>query len=214
MNKKNKIEVVESEVIDTKFTEEERKKYVDNCKEIEQEYTELKATTLKLAFLLYDIYTKKTFQIDGYNTITDMAMEKFHISRGFCNNCINICKKYGTFDKATKQCIGIRNEYQGFSVSQLCEMLPLKAETREKVTSDMTVKQIRELKKATKQKPKKKKQSTDSDVLNKQIELFKTADIKEIFSENKNALFEKIQEFQNEHPDAKFDISITLLYTE
>lgn len=47
---------------------------------------------------------------------------------------------------AHERTMSLQPQYQQFNYSQLCEMLSMSDKQREKVTPDMTVKQIRELK--------------------------------------------------------------------
>ncbi len=60
----------------------------------------------------------------------------------------------------------IDDRYEKYSYSQLVEMLPLKEQERRRVTSDMTVSQIRNYKKVVKKEQTSKKKKVCCDVAN------------------------------------------------
>lgn len=67
------------------------------------------------------------------------GMDKSTVSR-----LMNVVDEFGSQKKRTE---GLRKEYQAYSWSVLAEMLSMKKEHRDLVDSDMTVKQVRDLKK-------------------------------------------------------------------
>lgn len=138
------------------------------------------------------------------------ASKKFNIGTTYCNQCINICKKFGRFDEKTGECLGLKEKYEVYNTSQLCEMLSMKEELRQKVSSNMTIARIRELKKEDKQKQRAEK----GIFTNKTEQIFKAPNSEDVLEVNKETLLEKIEEFKKEHPTTEFEISVSLVYTE
>ena len=81
-------------------------------------------------------------------------MDKSAVSR-----VISVWNEFCSKDDADSRKMWIDDRYEKYSYSQLVEMLPLKEQERRRVTSDMTVSQIRNYKKSLKEQTSKKKKS-------------------------------------------------------
>lgn len=75
-----------------------------------------------------------------YGTFEEYVRKEFGFSRSTAYSLIGVYESFGTNDGH------IRPEYESYSYSALVEMLPLSGDTLQKVTPEMTVKEIRELK--------------------------------------------------------------------
>ena len=105
-----------------------------------------------IGFYLKAVRENKSYESAGYKDINEFAKDKFNMSVSSVSRYIAINDK---FSKDGNSPI-LADQYQEFGVGQLQEMLPLSEEIRDKVTPDMTVKQIRDM------NPKKEKKHTTS----------------------------------------------------
>ena len=83
----------------------------------------------------------------GYYRFDDFCKNVLHISRTQAQNAINLYEKF----TVAGECVIIKEEYKDYRLSQLIEMASIPEEERGRITSDMTVKEIREIKKELKQ---------------------------------------------------------------
>ncbi|MCX7748829.1 MAG: hypothetical protein N2645_18365 [Clostridia bacterium] len=100
-----------------------------------------------IGFLLWEVREKKCYLQDGYSSIVDYAQQELGFSKQTTYNFISVCEKFSATDKEGRPTMHLSLQYKDFSYSQLSEMLSLSPERRRIITSDMTVKQIREVKK-------------------------------------------------------------------
>lgn len=87
---------------------------------------------------LFNIQDKRLYKVLGYDSLMIFSLDKFNLSRNQTYNFINIYKKFS--DK----------KFGDFKYSQLTEMLSLPEDKVNEVTPDMTIKEIREVKRKTK----------------------------------------------------------------
>lgn len=216
-----KIEKVKTEVVGVEFNAQQRKEYERRCKQIQEDFLQIKVTLVNVGISLYEIERTKSFQIDGYETIQEMASEKFNIGKTYCNQCINICKKFGRFDEKTGECLGLKEEYEVYNTSQLCELISMNTELREKVTPNMTIAEIRHLKKSAKNNTtakKKKEKASKSDKKqigkSKKVSICKAAYSDDFLEMNGAEILESAKEFIETHPTTDVEIVVSLVYTE
>lgn len=120
----------------------ERVEYEDSIDVIGNEWQNTRKSFVKIGWHLKHVSEKGTFRKEGYGDIYELAYAKFKMSEGTVNRMINICIQYSVNHDSPE----LDERYQEFDSSQLFEMLPMKEEEREKISPDMTVKQIREQK--------------------------------------------------------------------
>lgn len=96
-----------------------------------------------VGFNLSEIYKYKYYKDWGFTSICDYAENKFDFSSTKTKNFIAVYTNFGTP-------YGIMDEYDEYSFSQLVEMCRMTADQLVKVNPDMTVKQLRELRKGDK----------------------------------------------------------------
>lgn len=212
------IEKVTGDVVSTSiFSPENVKAYEDYCNGIDKEIGKVNISYLAIATKVYAIRHKKLFQIENYANVYDMAQEKYGFSRGTCNNYINICEKFGKIDEKTAECSGLLPQYKGFSSSQLVEMLQVPKKHLGEFTPDMSVREMRRKKGICKEKGVTldgSKEVAGTSAKKKKLELLKASDISEVLESGNTALKEKLAAFEQEHPEAAYNISITLVYEE
>lgn len=113
---------------------------------IHEELQRAKDSFIKIGCYLKHIKDNEMYLEDGYSNIYEFAEDKFHISRSLTIRFMNLCLEFSVNHNSPV----IDDKYKNYAYSQLVEILPLKQEQREMITSDMTVRQIREIKKGNK----------------------------------------------------------------
>lgn len=152
---------VEMDVVPAENTE-----YQNAVGIIHKELNNIKQSFLTIGWYLKYIKDRELYKEDGYTNINDFASDKFHMSQSNVSRYINLCERFSIGNNSPR----LDEKYKGFDYSQLSEMLPMKPEDQEKVTPDMTVKQIREIKKKVKKKNLKEMLEEDT-VVSEQTEL-------------------------------------------
>lgn len=98
---------------------------------------------IAIGYYLKHIRNKELYLQAGYATIWDYASEQYGFSKSTTSRYMSRNDK---FSKGGNSPV-LDSRYQGFSKAQLQEMLSLDQEQIDKVTADMTVAQIREMRK-------------------------------------------------------------------
>lgn len=122
--------------------------YKDSLDVIKDESVKIQKSFVKIGWYLKHIRDDKLYMEDGYANIYECAADQLGYSQSTVSRFINICEKFSK-DKNSPE---LDDRYAGFDKSQMIEMLPLEQEELEKVTPEMTVKEIREIKEDRKKK--------------------------------------------------------------
>lgn len=122
--------------------------YRDSVDIIKDESIKVQKSFVKIGWYLKHIRDDKLYQEDGYANIYECAADQFGYSQSSVSRFINICEKFSKDHNSPE----LDTQYAGFDKSQMIEMLPLHPDELEKVTPDMTVAQIREIKSSHKPK--------------------------------------------------------------
>lgn len=120
-----------------------------------------------IGFLLWEVQEYGYYKEHGYQNVYEYAEMELNFKRTSTKNFINVATTFGNkyYDSNTTSCsylptMSLKPEYENFNYSQLTEMLAMSPTQRKKVTPDMTVKQIRQMKqeaaKELKEEPAKK----------------------------------------------------------
>lgn len=125
-----------------------------NCKDsvdMIHEYGEkAQEAFIGMGYFFKRIKEKELFKEQGYDNMWTFAKEQFNMDESAVSRFVNLCEKFSENGNSPM----LDNKYKGYSKSQLIEMLAIKDEqTMEKVTPDMTIKEIREVKKGTSNEP-------------------------------------------------------------
>lgn len=185
--KTNETDVAEMDVIGTEVVN-----YQDSIEIIRKELDNIKQSFLTIGWYLKYIKDRELYRNDGYVNINDFAKDKFNMSQSNVSRYINLCERFSAGNGSPK----LNEKYKGFDYSQLTEMLPMKPEDQEKVTPDMTVKQIREMKRQEKEKN--RKDSSVSIKNDASEEIYATS-----HNDNMEKIFLAIRENQPELPELK-----------
>lgn len=106
-----------------------------------------------IGFLLAECDYFETYKEWGYSSIHEYASEQLGFKKSSTYNFINVCKTFSSnFSNNGIGCslpfsMIMKDTYAEFNYSQLVEMLSMNDKQRSLVTPDMTVKQIRDVKK-------------------------------------------------------------------
>lgn len=117
--------------------------YKDSLEIIKDESVKLKKSFVKIGWYLKHIRDNELFKEDGYANINECAADKLGYSQPTVSRFIKICEKFSKDHNSPE----LDTKYAGFDKSQMIEMLPMEPEQLEKVTPDMTVSEIRAIKK-------------------------------------------------------------------
>lgn len=133
-----------------KETEVQKKEYNKLVGALMREYGKVETSSLKIAFMLHEIYNRKLYEYDEYKNIYEFGEDRFNLSRGTVNNFINIVEKFGKRtpdgEIITGADAGLIEDFEKFTFSKLCLIVSVPSEYWSEFYSAMTVKQIREKK--------------------------------------------------------------------
>ena len=107
-----------------------------------------------IGFLLWEVKQYRYYEASGYQDIYDYAEKELNFKKSSTKNFIAVAETFGNkyykqFNEkyCTLPTMTLKPEYKDFKYSQLVEMLAMSDTKRKQVTPDMTIKQIREIKK-------------------------------------------------------------------
>lgn len=102
-----------------------------------------------IGFLLWEVKEYKYYYENGYDSVYEYAEAELGFKRSSTKNfiaiCETFCRRSGQFRETPTMFLA--DNWNQFKYSQLTEMLSMSAEKRKQATPDMTIKQLRELKK-------------------------------------------------------------------
>lgn len=110
--------------------------------EIKEEMAKTAQSFVIIGYRLRQILDSGAYVQDGYTDFNEFALKEFGLSQSGTSRFISINKNYSEGGYGPV----LREEYTGYSCSQLSEMLSLSLNDRSMVTEDMPVAQIREVK--------------------------------------------------------------------
>ncbi len=127
------------------FSENDRKHYTECISLIAETWRQTQESTLKTAFVLYDVYTSGLYRIDNYKNIQEFALDKFGFRKTTVYSLINVVERFGAKIENGKPVHQIDDKYSGFSQSQLDVMLGHTDDELSSVRPEMSVREIRKL---------------------------------------------------------------------
>ncbi|TCL59971.1 hypothetical protein EDD76_103162 [Kineothrix alysoides] len=117
-----------------------------HVKIIRSEMNKIEGSFSKIAFNLYWINENGAFKALGYKDVYSFAKAEFGIARGTANNFINVVERFGKrIDGHISE--PIADEYKTYKSSQLIVMLGMDEKDLEKINSDMSVREMKKVKK-------------------------------------------------------------------
>lgn len=124
----------------------------DEAKKImDANFHQMSMNFIAIGFYLKHVRNNEMYLEDGYKSIWDFAKDRYGLSRSAAKRWMEMNDMYSQDGNSPV----LADQYKNFSKSQLQEMLYLTDEQAAEVTEDMTVKQIRELRRPAEDKPQK-----------------------------------------------------------
>lgn len=113
---------------------------------IKRDLANIANSFINIGFRLHEADLFQYYREKGYSSIYEMAAVEFDMKKSVVSRYINVYKRFHSLEG--KQ-MDIRARYRKYNYSQLCEMLSLSDNEIEelKINSDMTVAEIRQIKK-------------------------------------------------------------------
>lgn len=134
--------------------------YQDSIDIIKDESLKVQKSFVKIGWYLKHIRDNELYKENGYASIWECAADQLGYSQSTASRFINICEKFSKDHNSPELDI----KYAGFDKSQMIEMLPMEQEQLDKVTPDMTVKRIRDIKMEDKVSKEGQEQAVDDDI--------------------------------------------------
>lgn len=205
------IEKVRGEVVN--HTPEEIDEFEKLCRQIHNEQLSMQKSYLKIAIPLYNVNAKKWFDILGDSDIYNFAKRVFGISRGRCSEFKKVVERFGTIDDSTKCCVGIKPEFQNYSVSQLIEMTKMSEDQQKLVSEGIPVSAMKKLRLSGALPETSSENKSGLKLKKKKYQLYKGDDLKS-YDTLKSSLLARLAEFAEQHESEIRNIKITLSYEE
>lgn len=121
---------------------------------VKNDIADIKNNYIRLGFHLAEIRDMKYYEDFGYDNFNEFCEVNFGLEKSMVSRCISVWSSFCENGEATFGRVGsgskkmwIDKKYSAYNYSQLCEMVSMDDTQRLKVTPNMTVKQIREIKK-------------------------------------------------------------------
>lgn len=115
----------------------------DACCIIREKLENMAANYVSIGFFLRRAKEQELYRAGGYESIHDMAKTEFGMARQTTDHCMAVNRKFSKDGDSPM----LAGQYHGFSKSQLQEMLYLTDEQLETVAPEMTVREIRNVRK-------------------------------------------------------------------
>lgn len=114
---------------------------------INKEMSKMQTSSLKIAFILHEIYKDKLYDYDGYKNIYEFGEDRFDLSRGSVSCAINIVERFALRDESGEILAGneakLKEDYEKFTYSKLCILVSVPDEYLSEFYSSMTAKEMR-----------------------------------------------------------------------
>lgn len=123
------------------------------CDNIVRELTKTSESFIRIGVELAYIRDKEGFKVMGAKDIYDLAKTKFGIARGTASDFIGVAESFCKRDDSGNLIPELQDSYKGFSSSKLMVMQGMTNETLLEVKPDMTVREIKKLKKGEESEP-------------------------------------------------------------
>ncbi len=129
-----------------RLIEPEKVGYEDSIDIIREELQKTRKSFIKIGWYLKHIHDNKFYEQGDYANIYDFAMEKFRFSQPTTTRYIKLCEEFSVNHNSPE----LDQKYEDYNISQLFEMISMKQDQIEQVSPEMTVTEIREIKRPSK----------------------------------------------------------------
>lgn len=120
---------------------------------ITNDVNDMKTNAIRFGFHLMECKENKYYEDYGFNNFYEFVEKNWKLEKSAVSRYINLFMEFSLCQNGQHKMF-LDNKYEGYSYSQLSEMLPLSSNQRKQIKPEMTVTEIRELKKSWKKKDK------------------------------------------------------------
>lgn len=129
---------------------EQREAAVGSVKYVLSDITDIKKNYFRLGFHLWELQQNKYYEDFGHTTMAAFCEANFDMDKSAVSRCINVFLH--VCQRQSGSLLGIptmfmQEKYQDYSYSQLCEMVSMSESLEKMVKPEMTVSEIRQIKK-------------------------------------------------------------------
>ena len=146
----------------------ERQEAFDSLQYIVSDIRDIKGRYLRLGYHLCEFEHWQYYHDFGYSSLAEFCDANLGLDKSLVSRCMKVFTEFSLVQNGNRTMF-IDKRYEDYSYNQLCEMLPLPSDKRLLVSPDMTIKQIRELKKSLKHNTVEDNALVDSDYLELQL---------------------------------------------
>ncbi len=100
-----------------------------------------------IGFLLWEVRRYKYYESRNYSNVVEYAEKELGFKKSTTMNYIRLCEVFSTRTASGDPSMNLNLQFQDYSASQLTEMLSMSNEAIKLASPDMTVKQLRDVKK-------------------------------------------------------------------
>lgn len=108
---------------------------------------DIRQSYIRFGFHLREFERMSYYKDFGYSSLSEFCDANLGLDKSAVSRCISVFEEFAAKDEHNVYKMWLDEKYSSFSYSQLCEMVSMKEEQRKLVKPEMTIKQIRELKK-------------------------------------------------------------------
>jgi hypothetical protein len=113
------------------------------------EKNDIKHSYIRLGFYLNEFEKSGYFKEFGFDNMYSFASANLGLDKSAVSRCVSVFYAFSLTQDGVHKCF-LDEKYKDYSYYQLCEMVSMKPQDRKKITPDMSIKQIREVKKKIK----------------------------------------------------------------
>lgn len=138
------------------LTVDERPEARDHFNYILRDVVEIRTRYMRLGFHLREFERYKYYRDFGFSSLAEFCDANLSLDKSALSRCLAVYDKFSSLNDDVIYCQGLKKttndmsigqKWEAFSYSQLCEMVSMDNDLRKQVNPDMTIAQIRELKK-------------------------------------------------------------------
>ena len=137
-----------------------------SVKYIFTDMTDIRRHYIRLGFHLDEFDRQAGYSDFGFPTLYDFCEVNLGLDKSAVSRCMNVYREFNAKNDVERIgnyeshgcAMDLSERWKDYSYTQLCEMLPLTEHQRKLITSDMSVKQIREYKKSLRDEESKSKE--------------------------------------------------------
>ena len=128
---------------------EERELAKESYEYITRDVNDIKTNAIRFGFHLMECKENRYYEDYGFNNFYEFIEKNWRLEKSTVSRYINLFMEFSLYQDGQHK-IFLDSKYEGYSYSQLSEMLPLSDKQRKQIKPEMTITEIRELKKSWK----------------------------------------------------------------